>query len=108
MMSIGDFQKLPPVGDSPIHGEGGYDNILFESIEYVVQLVGSHRNLQKEDDNDPAQRYSQHCLINCQQGTIYEQYWRKLQSRFMQTDDDTSDPSWDNVPHILFDNKNQF
>ena len=81
---------------------------MFESIDYIVQLVGSHCNRQEEDDNDPAQKYFQRFLIHCQKGTIYEQDWRTLQSRLIQTDDDTSDPSWDNVPHLLFDNKNQF
>ena len=45
MIHVSDFQQLPPVGDSPLYEEGGDGDILFESIEYVVQLVGSHPHL---------------------------------------------------------------
>ena len=29
MIFVGDFQRLPPVGDIPLYEEGGYGNILF-------------------------------------------------------------------------------
>ena len=45
MIHVSDFQQLPPVGDSPLYEEGGDGDILSESIEYVVQLVGSHPHL---------------------------------------------------------------
>ena len=54
---VGDFQQLPPVGDIPLYEEGGYGNILFETIEYLVQHVESHRHHQEEYDNGPAQRH---------------------------------------------------
>ena len=66
---------MPPVGDITLYEEVGGGNILFEYIEYVLQLVESHRHCQEEDDNDPSQRYFQRCLINCQQCNLDEQYW---------------------------------
>ena len=80
MMFVGDFQKFLPVGDIPLHEEGGNGNNFLECIEYVVQLVQSHLNNQEEDDNDPPQRDFQRCLINFQQDTLYEQDWQTLQS----------------------------
>ena len=96
-----NFQQFLPVGDNPPYEESGDSNILFESIYYVVQTVESHRHCQDEYDNDPEQTYFQRCLINFQQGTLYEQDWQTLQSRFMQTADDTSNLPWENFPHIV-------
>ena len=66
MMFVGDFQKLPPVGDSPLYEECWYGNILFKFIEYAVQLIESHRHCQEQDDNDPLQRYFQCFFIRFQ------------------------------------------
>ena len=46
---VGDFQKLPPIGDTPIYDEdASYSCLLYSSIQDVV-LIQKNR-LQQVDD----------------------------------------------------------
>ena len=47
-------------------------------------------------------------LIHFQQVTLDGKYWQTLKLLFMQTADDTSDPSWDNVSRIFSDKNSSF
>ena len=98
---VGDFQQLPPVGDTAL-----YDGecILFESIENVIKLHESNRQLGTTE----RQRKFQRLLSNCQNGNLDEDDWQLLKTRFPQFARDSRDEIWNDAPRLFYRNQSAF
>ena len=59
---VGDFQKLPPIGDTPIYDEDASDSyLLYSAIQYFVVL----QNKQRQQGDDQIQGTFRRILSLC-------------------------------------------
>ena len=104
VLFIGDYNQLPPVGDKPVYVSSGGDQsayLLFDAIEDVVILEES----QRQAGTDDIQVRFKQLLKHCEDGAVDIDDWNLLRTRFVGTASDSTDPQWDQAPHLFFDNK---
>ena len=59
---VGDFQQLPPIGDTPIYDEDASNSyLLYNDIQYVVV----YQKIQQQQVDDPPQVIFRRILYCC-------------------------------------------
>ena len=106
---VGDFQKLPPIGDIPIYDEDTSDSyVIYSDIQYVVVL---HKSQQQQGD-DPLQgafRSIIYLYIETEtQGGLLQEDWDVFKTKFIQNDTDARNERWNDAPYMFHDKKSCF
>ena len=97
---VGDFQQLPPVGETSMYQpDDSPGTLAYYVFKNVVILHESHHHAGQEDQY----RSFQKILSLCEAGTLEAEDWNVLKTCFIQNSPDASDPKWDDAPHLFHD-----
>ena len=106
---VGDFQQLPPIGDTPIYdGDSSESFLLYSAIEDAVVLQKSQRQQGENPDQIAFRRILSRCTETEADGGLQEEDWHVLQTRFIQSATDAEDEKWNDAPYMFHDNNSCF